>query len=291
MVKDCYFIRVGSDSTKKEDPSVEVPFSMIINKKLLFIPLCDKMESKDQINQQYSYQDLYSFNKQDLMKYFGKIDLSKDFLDFHLDPFFNFNEEGEYSYGDRTKNNDEENITKAITLKEFKNNIRDKKDSYLFFLALVVEPNEQDLKEFMELPWREVRKKQNDTKRFPKKLALIGYFKVKDIEIIDKNNVNNKRVEINKKFKNNAHVRRNDFIRCFKIDGQEIILINGDPEKSKFLFENPLIFSESTKGRVYKLTTFAKETYFKNNKYDAFPYIGSYPWFDKKDLNLNELLV
>lgn len=276
-----YFMRVGSDSNKENKDNEPVPFSMIVNKKLLFIPICSRTQEKIQ---QYSYNKLCEFEThKDMKKYFGKINTKKDCLDFHLDPFLNFNGEGEFSYGDRKLNKNGENITKAIALEKFK----DEKDSYLFFLATVVEPNENSLKEFEKEEWKKVRKKQKP-RYMQKKLALIGYIKVIEVKIIDKNNINKEKPYIMEKFKNNSHVKRNDFNRCIENPDQKLFFILGDPNKSEFLFKNYVILGES-KNRHYELTKNGKK-FFKNRK-NSIGYRESSFWWDKDDLDMSKLLV
>ncbi len=269
-----YFMRVGSDSSQK------VPFSMIIKNKLLFIPIgTTDLTSKKEIKE-YSYEDLCNFNKpKSLMKYFGKVDTKKEFFNFHLDPFFNHNGKGEFSYGDRKLNENNKKITKAIALK----NLIEKGVSYIIFLATVLKPTDKELDLFKSLSWKRVRSYQK--KNMGKNLAIIGYFKIKEVKIYNHKNLD-LREYIEKTYKYNSHVKRNDFERCKKNKKQELYFVLGDKKESKFLRDNPIVISESTKGGHYELTENAKKNYF--SKRESLGY-RCYGYFDDSTFNFNKL--
>jgi len=274
--KDYYFIRVGSDSGE------DVPYSMIIDNRLLFIPIANIDITK---NEEYSYEELCQFpTHSKLMNYFGKPNSNKEFINFHLDPFFNFNNTGEFSYGDRTKTKKGRkvvNITKAIALTNLQNTDKEK---YIFFLATVITPEKEFLNSIKKLTWEDVRTKQEDE---DKQLALIGYFKVKKVMIFDKKHKNQK--QIIHTFKHNSHVRRkNEFKECLNIRDKKLIFVLGDKKNSKFLFKNPIILSKSTNNGHYELIKEVRKKYFKN-KTKAFGY-RAYKFFDKDTLNLDVLL-
>ncbi|PIZ52882.1 hypothetical protein COY26_03320, partial [Candidatus Woesearchaeota archaeon CG_4_10_14_0_2_um_filter_33_10] len=261
-----YFIRVGSDSNE------DVPFSMIIDNKLLFIPITETDPENNGKIDEYSFDEISKFKYySNLIRYFGRVDKT-DFLNFHLDPFFDFNNSGEMSYCDRTINENGKRITKAIAL----DNLRpSKRKKYLFFLATVVTPTENELKNFKDLSWDEVRARQKNMK---KKLALIGFMKVDNIHLLSSLNFSSKKSEICRIFKSNPHVKRIETEKeeLDKDKNKKLIFVRGNLDKSLFLFENPLILGES-KNKHYEL--YSENKKFFNNKLNSFGY-RAYKFFN-----------
>lgn len=217
MVKVLLF-RVGIDTGNQKN----LPLSPVFeNGRFVFLPLIEK-EGED-INKGDFIKELEKRFDIRLSKYLGKKYVDSDNFTCHYDPCFDF--DGEFSYGDTSKDPKAHNLMKL--------NFGD----YLFFCATMVKMKKSDyhgnksIREIYNL--QKLSRKKNGLS-----LYIFGFFKVLQKEIMNRHSPKSYVDFIKKEFKNNAHILRKDFKNKESLKNKNnLIFIKGDSKESYLLLK------------------------------------------------------
>lgn len=219
---NAYFFRVGMDTTtsiKKPQKGIEFPLGYVFTKEkndFIYLPLLKYKPCKDEFREKLTKS--FKIGNKTIFNY---ICSEKELMDIwiHYDPCFN--KKGEFSYGDASHSFNEKSksyrhISKALNLEKLKEG-----DLLVFCEILVEFKNKNEVfkaknrSDFLAL------QKKRDTN-----LYVIGYFIVDKIVVYNSpQNQNEKRIQIENLFKNNAHIIERE--HEYDCSEQNLILVKG----------------------------------------------------------------
>ena len=257
---NAYFFRVGMDTSPfiKKQKGIEFPLGYVFTKEkneFIYLPLLKYKPCKDEFREKLTKS--FKIGNKTISNY---ICSEKELRDIwiHYDPCFN--KKGEFSYGDASHSFDEESkkyhpISKALKLKNLKEG-----DLLVFCEILVEFKNKNEVSKAKNMSDFLALQKKRDTN-----LYVIGYFIVDNVIVYDSpQNQNEKRIQIENLFKNNAHIiEREHEDDCSK---QNLILVKG--KNSSKLLKKAI-----------------KIAYTGNNLYNIYPNSGFEKFIGKKPCN------